>query len=822
MVLRGREKMGNEFKCQIPAFIRLRHGGLAVVLVALWASFTLAANPLTDSLIVQLLFDQSSGITAPYTGKSSGNGTLTATKPIWNNTLMVPNGGIGAIDFGKDSPTGSAYAVNLPVLSTLQGLKSFTITGWVNCSRNVTGSGGNRILDWVKNTAGATGNQGVQLGIRDDGHLELGFNSLSDASGVSSSSNMIPADTTTPMANWRFFAVTYDTTTVKFYFGAIGVNASLDVSKFYTGNPTVVGGAIAELAIGNRSLLNQNSGHNFRGLMDQIRIYGTKAADGKGVKTLSEIIAIQQNCVAAGKPGLVYEKWENIGGGNEVKYLKLTPTYPENPTSFTTLSNFNAPRGVGDNYGARVSGLVKAPVTGKYVFYLTSDDGSELYLSSDSTVANKGANPIAYLTAYTGYQNWTSSVNATSKKASDSISLTAGKFYYIEALLKENGGDDHLSVGWEYKATGSSTITSERPIPDSRVFIVPVPSDLANYPSQINVYKPGTIMKKGTLGWNAQKDNPHLYLATDSVERFQIKGDIVNIPKKLSFGTLSSNMDYNLGFRWDPTTPESIGSLYLEAGNGQKVFRVEAPSETEPYLEINQRLDFRGPDVILPGTTPETWTAFSGLNYYYGLGFDRYLTTPTGSEREFSLFNGSTLKLQRKTIENGVTTSVDSVDLSANGLQFLTTAIDEAYTATLTLNSAGVSYINTSGTESFSTNIGAGGISTTGFIRADGYVSTPKWKVIPDFVFEKGYKRKSLEELESFVRKHKHLPEIPSAKQMSEEGVDLAVMNLKMLKSIEELTLNVIAINKELQTEKKRNRRLEKTIQNLHSKNEGK
>lgn len=57
---------------------------------------------------------------------------------------------------------------------------------------------------------------------------------------------------------------------------------------------------------------------------------------------------------------------------------------------------------------------------------------------------------------------------------------------------------------------------------------------------------------------------------------------------------------------------------------------------------------------------------------------------------------------------------------------------------------------------------------------------------------------------------HKHLPEIPSAKEIQKDGLDLAEMNLLLLKKVEELTLRAIA------NEKKRNE-LEKKVAKLES-----
>jgi len=70
--------------------------------------------------------------------------------------------------------------------------------------------------------------------------------------------------------------------------------------------------------------------------------------------------------------------------------------------------------------------------------------------------------------------------------------------------------------------------------------------------------------------------------------------------------------------------------------------------------------------------------------------------------------------------------------------------------------------------------------------------------VWPDYVFEKSYKRLSLSQLESYINKEKHLPEMPSAQAVSQDGIDLGDMNSKLLRKIEELTLYLIEKDNEL------------------------
>ena len=62
----------------------------------------------------------------------------------------------------------------------------------------------------------------------------------------------------------------------------------------------------------------------------------------------------------------------------------------------------------------------------------------------------------------------------------------------------------------------------------------------------------------------------------------------------------------------------------------------------------------------------------------------------------------------------------------------------------------------------------------------------------PDYVFEPTYNLLPLSEVESYIKANKHLPEIPSAKEMEKEGLNLKEMNLLLLKKVEELTLHLI------------------------------
>lgn len=68
-----------------------------------------------------------------------------------------------------------------------------------------------------------------------------------------------------------------------------------------------------------------------------------------------------------------------------------------------------------------------------------------------------------------------------------------------------------------------------------------------------------------------------------------------------------------------------------------------------------------------------------------------------------------------------------------------------------------------------------------------------------DYVFEDDYNLTSLRELETYISENKHLPEVPSEKEVLENGINLGEMNGILLKKIEELTLHVIKQQKEIE-----------------------
>jgi hypothetical protein len=87
-----------------------------------------------------------------------------------------------------------------------------------------------------------------------------------------------------------------------------------------------------------------------------------------------------------------------------------------------------------------------------------------------------------------------------------------------------------------------------------------------------------------------------------------------------------------------------------------------------------------------------------------------------------------------------------------------------------------------------------GGILTEAVTVAGGWA---------DYVFEKGYKLKSLSEVETFIAENGHLPNVPSSGEIENSGINLGDMTRIQQEKIEELTLYVINLSKEIEGLKK-------------------
>ncbi len=159
--------------------------------------------------------------------------------------------------------------------------------------------------------------------------------------------------------------------------------------------------------------------------------------------------------------GVYRELWPGIGSAaNPLDALTNTaynPNWPDFPDpSYTKIFQyFETEINMMDYYGQRLRAFVVPPLNGAYTFWISSDDYSELFLSSDETEGHK--TPVAWVAGWTSSREWTKYPGQQSAP----INLEAGRRYYVEAIMQEGTGGDNLAVRWQLP--GGATI--EEPLP---------------------------------------------------------------------------------------------------------------------------------------------------------------------------------------------------------------------------------------------------------------------------------------------------------------------------------------------------------------------
>lgn len=319
-------------------------------------------------------------------------------------------------------------------------------------------------------------------------------------------------------------------------------------------------------------------------------------------------------------------------------------------------------------------------------------------------------------------------------------------------------------------------------------------------------------------------ENADIFLAStgsnNSVIRFR------NDDNNITVGSNNAMLFNAASMQFNPTSQVVVNGAFKATGN---VVLSALASSTPKLLTVGANGQLATTDLTTEGDNLGNHTATQNLNlngkkivngtagtggiFVSTAGKVRIgtgTTTPTNALE----VNGTTVSTNLKI--SGLASSTQKVLTVGTGGQVSatdgSTFADNMgdHTATQNINLNGRKIVNGSASTNglfVGTNgnvrIGAGSGNPSNALEVNGIVRTKEVLVEitgwSDFVFEKDYKLMSLAEVEQFVKQHGHLPDIPSANEVEENGIGLGEMNALLLQKIEEMTLHLIEMEKRIQ-----------------------
>jgi len=180
-------------------------------------------------------------------------------------------------------------------------------------------------------------------------------------------------------------------------------------------------------------------------------------AAGTGYTTTTQASATVSIGAEPVANSVLQEIWTGLTGYGGIESIPVTTP----PTTSRVLATLEQPSNWGDNYGTRVRGYIIPPTTGNYIFWIASDDKSELWVSTDDQPANRVLR--ASVSSYTAVRQWTKEAN----QKSAILALIAGQKYYFEALQRDYTSGDNMAVGWFKPGDSGTGTTPSEVVPGS-------------------------------------------------------------------------------------------------------------------------------------------------------------------------------------------------------------------------------------------------------------------------------------------------------------------------------------------------------------------
>jgi hypothetical protein len=151
------------------------------------------------------------------------------------------------------------------------------------------------------------------------------------------------------------------------------------------------------------------------------------------------------HCNGSDGAGWVYmEKYDGVEG-TTVNDLLSCECFPAAPTTKKPISTIETKVGLDDNYGTRIRGFIKPPVTGNYTFWISGSDACQIWVNNKDSLPG-GAAKIAFASSPTDIREWD---KFPTQRSAPILLLDGSTKYYFEILHKAAVGNDHLAVQWQ-------------------------------------------------------------------------------------------------------------------------------------------------------------------------------------------------------------------------------------------------------------------------------------------------------------------------------------------------------------------------------------
>lgn len=307
-------------------------------------------------------------------------------------------------------------------------------------------------------------------------------------------------------------------------------------------------------------------------------------------------------------------------------------------------------------------------------------------------------------------------------------------------------------------------------------------------------------------------DNGLTESGTGTSKKVSLGGALLNTQTAIDFGSANTASNFLI--------KKGTSNYFFIQNDGNIGIGNAAPAEK---LQVNGKIRFGTTALVsLDATTDGLNTNIRLTNPQFGSAFfnaARFGGLPYSATNQFIDLSGNGVRIQSYYV---AVADWGALDINTDQ------AITGAGLKLLTIKNAGVmkSYIDKDGGAFFNSavNIGAASIPSGYKLAVGGSIIAEKLRVKlqsagwPDYVFTNEYRLRPLNEVEKFIQQNKHLPDVPSAKQVGDEGIDVGDNQAVLLKKIEELTLYLIEQNKQLNEQNKQIESLQNEVKSLKEK----